>query len=215
MKKSILILVLTMMSTFMFAQHHQGHRKGHGDGSHRNQVEKMKTELSLNDEQYASIKSIDEKYREKHHALKKDSTLAKGSKSTEMKAIHKEREKEITSVLTKDQQEKWKTYQQAKAETRKANHKKEKAERTEKLKTALSLSDDQSSKMEKANQNFHQKMKALKKDRKSKEKNMADFKKYRDEHETEIKAILTSEQFEKYETLKQEKRKEHKHRKKR
>jgi DNA repair exonuclease SbcCD ATPase subunit len=203
---------MTMMSAFVFAQHHDGHRGGRGENSHREQIEKMKTALALNDEQYASIKSIDEKYRAKHHALKRDSTLAKGSKASEMKAIHKERQKEIASVLTKEQQTKWKAFQKAQAEARKADRQKAKAERAEKMKTALSLSDEQATKMEKVNKDFHQRMKSLKKNDKSKEENMAAFKKYRDEHEADIKSILTAEQFEKFQTLKQENRSKRKHR---
>jgi Spy/CpxP family protein refolding chaperone len=216
MKKSLYILVFTMLSTLAFAQQHDGDRSEHGrqgEGRSREQVEKMKTALSLNDEQYASIKAIDEKYRTKHHALKKDTAATKADKVDAMKAIHKERSKEIAGVLTSEQQDKWKAFNKAQSAQRKADRAKAKAERRENLKTTLALTDEQASKMEAIDKKFHAKMKASKKEESPKDKKKALFKQYRDEHDAEIKAILTPDQLEKYQAIKSERRKQRKHQK--
>lgn len=64
-----------MISTFIFAQ-----------------KESMKTVLSLDDAQYASIKEINQKYGQRHQDL------------------NKERQAEIGKVLTPEQNSNWKAY---------------------------------------------------------------------------------------------------------
>lgn len=75
MKKSLLLVGAMMISTFIFAQR-----------------ESMKSVLSLDDAQYASIREINKKYGEKHQDL------------------NKQRRAEIEKVLTPEQNSNWKAY---------------------------------------------------------------------------------------------------------
>lgn len=202
-KKSFMLVIALMSSTIIFAQKGPG-KKHDGEA----QAEKMKSELSLNDTQYASIKSINQKYKDKHIAIRKDSTLSKENKMSKMKGLHEEREKEVNAVLTPAQSTKWKTLKKEKTAARKEEHKKEKAERDAKLKSDLSLSDDQFTKLKAANKTFHDKAKNLKKGT-----DKAEFKKLHDEHDANVKNILSAEQYQKWQTMKADwkgKRKGHK-----
>lgn len=80
-----------MISTFIFAQRHGDHRQS------------MKTELSLDDAQYASVNEINKKYGEKHRALRQ------------------ERESEISKILTPEQSKKWETRRASRQETLKTD----------------------------------------------------------------------------------------------
>jgi Spy/CpxP family protein refolding chaperone len=75
MKKSLILVGAMVISTFIFAQR-----------------ESMKSVLSLDEAQYASIKEINKKYGEKHQDL------------------NKERRSEIAKVLTPEQNSNWKAY---------------------------------------------------------------------------------------------------------
>jgi hypothetical protein len=187
---------MVMTSTFVFGQKKYGHGRGEA------QVETMKKELVLTDQQYASIKDINAKYKGKHMALRGDSTLKSEAKHDQMKALHKDRQNEIQKVLTPDQQTKWKAYKKQQADLRKEKHKADKAERDAKLKTELSLSDDQFNKLDATNKAFREKYREAK-------KNNADktaMKKLADEHEASLKSILSEEQFTKWKAHKEEKK---------
>jgi hypothetical protein len=65
MKKSIMLGVWIMAATLLVAQPHPKNLHRNAD----KQVEKMKTELSLNEVQYASIKNITKKYADRQRLL--------------------------------------------------------------------------------------------------------------------------------------------------
>ncbi|RAW00597.1 hypothetical protein [Pseudochryseolinea flava] len=210
MKKSFVFGICVMMCTMVFAQH-QGSYHRHDKVA---LIDKMKTELTLSEEQYASIKSINEKYHAKRVAVRKDSAIAKEEKSKTLKSLQESRRKEMNTVLTPAQSEKWKTLQQQQKQQRRADRQKEKAERAAKLKETLSLTDDQLQKMEAVNKTFHSKVKASRKEGQYREVYKETMKKQRDEHQNEIKTILTPAQFEKYQALKKENREHRKAHKK-
>ena len=121
MKKSMLLVGAVMISSFIFAQNDVAtpdkERRDHGGRG-----ETMKTVLELNDTQISSIKEINKKYGEKGQALKND--------------LGKERQAEINKVLTPEQNKKWTDYKKERAD-------KFTKAREDRLKTRLSLSDDQ------------------------------------------------------------------------
>jgi hypothetical protein len=199
-KKSFMLAVVMMMSTIIFAQH-KGDDKSHDEG----QAEKMKAELSLSDVQYTNIKSIHQKYKDKHKAIKKDSTLTGESKANKLKALKDEREKEVNAVLTPEQITQWKAYKAEKKEARKEHRAEVKEAHEAKLKSDLSLSDEQFTKLQAANKSFKEKRKAL-----PKESAKSEHKKLADEHLAAVKAILTPEQFQKWQTMNEEKKQDHK-----
>jgi len=201
MKKNFMLVVAMMMSTIIFAQHHKG------GGRRHDQSEKMKAVLSLDDNQYATIKGINSKYDSKRNLLHQDSLQARDEKHAAVKALHKEREQEIQAVLTPEQNAKWKTYKTEQAAKRKEEHKKRIEKYQSEMKTSLALSDEQFEKMKMADSQFKEKLHAVKKEGKG---DKTEFKKLKAEHETTVKGILTEQQFQKWTTLKAEKRKQHK-----
>jgi Spy/CpxP family protein refolding chaperone len=108
-----------LISTFIFAQR-----------------ESMKTVLSLDDAQYASIKEIHKNYGQKHHDL------------------NKEREAEISKVLTPEQNSKWTAY-------KKERHERRVKEREDRMKSRFSLTDEQMDKLKKLRQEHDTKMKSI------------------------------------------------------
>ena len=199
MKKHLIVtLVIMMTGSMAFAQKKHG---GWKDGSA--QADKMKTELSLTDQQYASIKSIDEKYKNKFVALRSDSTVNRDTKFKQAKELKTERQKEVYKVLTPEQHAKWQAYKKDQAMMKKEQREKARAEHYEKLKTDLSLTDDQLTKVKDTNERFAAKRRELKKSKTEK----SELKKLKAEHEASIKTILSEEQFAKWKAA-NEKRKD-------
>ena len=201
MRKNFLLVIAMMMSTIIFAQHHKG------DGKRHDPSETMKTVLSLDDNQYATIKGINKKYAEKQTSLRKDTLQSRDAKHDAVKALNQERKQEIQAVLTPEQNTKWKTYKTEQKAKRKEEHKMALEKYQAEMKAALSLSDEQAEKMKLAGNDFKQKLHAARKDGKG---DKTEFKKLKNEPEAVVKGILTEEQFEKWTLLKSEKRNHHK-----
>jgi Spy/CpxP family protein refolding chaperone len=196
----MIVLGALMISSVMFAQTKEKHRHG---GEAR--LEKFKSELSLNDAQYASIKGINKKYAEQFSQLRKDSTANKTEKHVAVKELHNKREKEINAVLTADQKTKYETLKKERNEKRKAQIKVRAEERTAQVAKELSLTDDQAAKIKDANKAFMEKAKALRESNNDKAANKEEFGKLRKEHESTIQSILTTEQFAKWKDMRKAK----------
>jgi hypothetical protein len=196
MKKTMMLLVVMMMiTTAIFAQHGRNPHKGAGKS-----IEHLKSELILDDNQYATIKGIQEKYSKKRLELKSDSTGDRTKKFQEVKALHNQREREIESVLTSEQKTKWtalKTERKAKHQAKMGERRKD---HEEKMKSDLSLSDEQFSKLTNANRDFREKIKSTR----SESHDKAELKKLKEEHEKTVKGILTDDQFKKWSEQKRE-----------
>ncbi|HEY5745624.1 MAG TPA: hypothetical protein VIU12_06090 [Chryseolinea sp.] len=203
MKKSLMLAIVMMTSTIIFAQHAKNSHKGHTD-----RFEKMKTDLALTDAQYASIKSIDAKYNNKRTALKNDSAQTRDAKGTAYKTMRTDENNEIVALLTPEQKTKWDKLKTEHGEKRKEHFQKISEQREAKLKSTLGLSDDQSQKMKTVNQQFMEKFTTL---RKSDTKDKSAFEKLKTDHEAALKGILTPEQFQKWTTMKADMRKKHGH----
>jgi len=186
---------LMTLSIAIFAQRRQRDPQAFAN----RQTDTMKQVLALTDAQYATIKNINEKYVSKFSELRKDSLAGKDQKRDEARTLMQEKDKELSSVLTPDQQEKWKTHQAEVRAKGDANHGRLKERSTDKLKTTLSLTDDQSKKMEEENKTFMDKTRMLRSDSaQSKEDRSKQFSTLRTDHEAAVKNILTPEQFEKW-----------------
>ena len=199
MKKTMIVLIaLMMLSSIIFAQkkdRHRGQREGH--------LEKLKTELSLSDTQYASIKGINKKYAEQFSQIRKDSVTDRNEKHLTLKALREKRQNEINSVLSGEQKTKFEKLRKERAEKRK-EHQKARAEKREaQVIKDLSLTDDQAAKLKEENRFFFEKVKALR-SANDKEASKADRKKLRKDHEAAIKSILTTEQFSKWKAMRKE-----------
>ncbi len=201
MRKNFLLVIAMMMSTIIFAQHHKG------DGKRHDPSETMKTVLSLNDNQYATIKGINKKYAEKQTSLRQDTLQSRDAKHDAVKSLNQERKQEIQAVLTAEQNAKWKAYKTEQKTKRKEEHQKAVEKHQAEMKAALSLSDEQTEKMKLAGNDFKEKLHAARKDNKG---DKAELKKLKTEYETVVKGILTEEQYQKWTSLKAEKRNHHK-----
>ena len=186
---------LMTLSIAIFAQRRQRDPQAFAN----RQADTMKQVLMLTDAQYATIKNINEKYVNKFSELRKDSLAGKDQKRNEARTLIQEKDRELSAVLTPDQQEKWKTHLAEVRAKGDANHDRLKERSADKLKTALSLTDDQSKKMEEENIAFMDKMRMLRSDSaQSKEDHSKQFSTLRTDHEVAIKNILTLDQFEKW-----------------
>jgi hypothetical protein len=115
MKKNVVFLGLMLASSVIFAQR----RDFDPQAMATRQTEKMKTELALNDTQYASVKSINEDFANKQKALQDNSTLSREDKMKQMKALGTEKDEVLKKVLTAEQHTKWEAYRAQQAEHRK------------------------------------------------------------------------------------------------
>ena len=190
MKKNAMLVIALVISTFAFAQVKQGgHRNGGG------QAEKMKEVLSLSDEQYASVKSVNQKYTEKFRELRKESSTSR----EDYRKLQEEKRSEINAVLTEAQQQSWKEYRAEQRAERKNSFENRKKERMEKMKSSLDLSDDQVKKLKDANRKFAEQRRALMSDSSlTKEQKKTKFKALSGEQNTMVKGILSPEQYEKW-----------------
>jgi hypothetical protein len=118
---AMLIVAGSLASAVSFAQDHKG-----GDPAERAKKisEKLKTELSLNNDQYNKVYDINLKYGTKMHDLKK-AEGDRDSKMTEMKTISKSKNDELKAVLTDAQ---WTKYTEWKKEQK--HHVKDKQKET-------------------------------------------------------------------------------------
>ena len=192
MKKQLMLMVALMMGVVVFAQQKDAR---HGKGTY----DKMKSELSLSDAQDATIKSIAEKYAGRHASLRQDSTKTREQKFDAMKSLREEKDKEIKAVLTAEQQKKWQTYNEQRREKGKVEMQKASERYEQKMKSELSLTDDQFTKVQAENKLFHAKLAQLHQtgthsdaDRK------AAYGKAKSDHDAALKSILTDDQYKKW-----------------
>jgi len=135
--------------------------------------------------------------------LKKDSTQTRDEKKKAGRAFQEQRQKEISAVLTPEQNAKWKAHRKEQAAQRKEQMQQAREKRDAKLKVDLSLSDEQATKTKTADKDFAEKALAL---GKNDQRDKAEFKKLRAEREAQIKNILSAEQYEKWSAMKKEKK---------
>jgi Spy/CpxP family protein refolding chaperone len=199
MKRTMIVLgALMMLSSLIFAQKKErphGQREGH--------LERLKTELSLSDAQYASIKGINKKYAEQFSQIRKDSVTTRKDKHTTLKGLREKRQSEINSVLSPEQKTKLETLKKQRAEKRKEHQKARAEKHGAQMINKLSLTDDQAAKLKAENKSFFEKVLALRSSN-NKEANKAEMKKLRKDHEDAVKSILTTEQFSKWKDMRKE-----------
>ncbi|WP_291726242.1 Spy/CpxP family protein refolding chaperone [Bernardetia sp.] len=208
-QKTAIFFTLSLALFFAFsittyAQRGEGKHGKH----HEERLEKMKEELDLSDAQVEQIKALHEKKREEMKKLRSEAKEENEERRAKMKAHHKEMKAEIDKILTPEQRKK--------AEALRAEHKdpeKRAEKRLEKLKSELSLTDAQASKVKSALVTKMTKMQALKEAAGEERVNKDERKALHTAFENELKSILSDEQFKKYEEIKAEKKGKHKHKK--
>ncbi|MEJ1238115.1 hypothetical protein WBG78_08300 [Chryseolinea sp. T2] len=198
MKKHLALMAFIMAAAVVSAQ-----EKGRGD-HHRDMAEKMKTELSLSDDQYEKIKVIDKSYKAKFHDLRSDSTKTKEVKVKSMHSLSDTRKKEVESVLTEEQRSKWQAQQSARRDEHRAHGQRVANDRAEKIRKDLSLSDAQFEKFQKANAAFRRQAHELKQKQLSDDTRKNEFSKLRKNYDKSIKSIFSKDQYKKWSEMKKD-----------
>jgi hypothetical protein len=78
-------------------------RKMNHKASGKNRMESMKTKLGLTDAQTAQIEKNQKEMGEKMKALRENKTMDESAKKEQFKALHKEQQEKMKSILTEDQ----------------------------------------------------------------------------------------------------------------
>jgi hypothetical protein len=202
MKKSIIFLGLMMVSAFIFGQ-----RKADPMERAAKQADKMKTELSLDEVQYKSVRAIHEEFAEKVSALRKDSSLSKQAKRDGVKVLHAEKEVAIGKVLTEEQKLKWQSYQREQKKNRRSSLTKESGEHAQHMQKSLSLTDEQTSSLKAIDKEYAQKFRALKKESAMVRESIRQRAQIlREEYLSKTKSILTEDQFKQWELQRTERK---------
>ena len=208
MKKITLsILALALVFTAMQAQEkaNEADKKGgreysHHPGKHRKLHQTDFKKLNLSQEQQDKLIKINKEYRAGIADLKKkEATTTVKDYKAQMQALNKKRRSDADNVFTKEQKDQ---LQQMRTERKRKFDTADKG-RTEKMKSALGLSDDQSAKLKALRAGTQEKIKEIRADKalsdtQKKEQVVAAFKK---QHE-DMNSILTPEQVKKMEHFK-------------
>jgi len=182
----------------------QKHQPGEFRKMHKRPGMDLKKELGLTDEQGAKLKTVNQNFAQKMKALREDKSLSAEDKKAKFKALSTERSEEVKSILGP---EKFKALEEKRKarQHRPGNFGKKDGQPKKDLKAELGLTDEQSAKLKAVNQNFAQKMKALREDQSlSAEDKKTKLKALGTERNEEIKAIVGAEKFK----ILEEKRKE-------
>ncbi len=177
------VLVFALLFVFLVSSFAQEHEKGKHHHNKKERLEKMKTELELSNAQVEQIKALHQKKKEESNTQRKENRA-------EFKA-------EMDKILTPEQRKK---AEALKAERKNPESRAEK--RVEKWKTELSLNDAQTAKVKTALITRMTKMKALKEAAGEERIDKTEVEKLKTAFETELKSILSDEQFANYQEIK-------------
>ena len=201
MKKITAGIVLVMFLAFgASAQekqhgHHGKHKAKHHRGYH------MK-DLNLSEEQKQKMKAIGQTFRQQMADLNKNESITVKEMRDRRAAIAKEHRLSVEGVLTAEQKAKIQEQKTKSVEKRKEMQ----ANRMEKMKKDLSLTDDQTAKLKSLNENYRNKIESLKKneslDRTAKKGQLQAL---RQQHKSELKNVLSEEQIKKLEEMRKDK----------
>lgn len=198
MKKNMLLIGLMLVSTMIFAQ-----RKVDPMERAVKQAENLKKELGLDEVQYNAITAINEAYAAKHAEVRRDTSLSKEARRDKMRKLQQEKDTAFDKVLTEEQNKKLAAHRAGQLKKHKARMAKRHGDHAERMQKNLSLTDEQTSKIQAIDKVYGEKFRALKSDSTmAKEDLRTKAKLLREEYKVEAKSVLTKAQFEKWETLK-------------
>lgn len=175
----------------------------HGKMEHKNRHHekgmRMK-QLNLSDAQKQQAKSLKENYKTQYKQLEENkNSMSQQDYQSKKEQIRKEQRLKFESILTADQKAKIKDLRK----DQKAKREGMQSKKMDRMKSNLSLSDDQVSKMQNHHETFKAQAKAIKENNsltdEQKKENLMDLRKRSQEDE---KTILTAEQLQKKEALK-------------
>ena len=211
---SALVIMLTIgaaQAQSTSTDKHEGHKKEHN---------KSFDELNLSADQKARLQSIREDFRKQSADLKNSTTLTAEQKQARRKELHEQFRSQSEAVFTPAQKEQmtkkraewkeknkdgkrgWEKDGQAKAG--KANR----MQRGEGFEKELGLTTDQQQKMEQMRTDFRNKFSSLRNDNSlTDEQKKAKMQEMRKQQQEKMKSILTPDQIQKMESLRQQRNK--------
>src|SRR5690606_16429470 len=123
-------------------------------------MNRMKSELSLSDEQVARLTEISKQFWSDNARLNSHTTLTRQPKAERRKTLAEDREEAIRKTLTEDQYKKWTSMREHRGPRRQVGR----ARPAEDLKSALGLSDEQTKKLEAINASAAERLKNIRTD---------------------------------------------------
>ena len=96
---------MMVMSTMVFAQHHKADPKAIATRT----TDRMKKALLLNDDQYAKVKAVNEKFIESSLQVRRDTALTQGIARNQQKQLRTDHQSQLKQILTDEQWSKWST----------------------------------------------------------------------------------------------------------
>jgi Spy/CpxP family protein refolding chaperone len=180
-------------------RHFRGHGKMKFHGHHRMDLSKT---LNFSDQQKQQLKSMNQDFRSKIADLNKKEEITVKSMRDQKAALIKEQRNAFQNLLTQDQKNKL-----ADMKKKMADRKQEMASRRlDKMKSKLSLTEDQTAKIKALNDQFHEQIRKFRDDQSTdrsakKEELMSVFK----QHKEDFEKILTPEQLSKMQEWKKDK----------
>ncbi|MCU1287214.1 MAG: hypothetical protein JWO13_3564 [Acidobacteriales bacterium] len=170
------------------AQGHPGHGAGHGMMG-----DKLAKELNLTADQQAKLKQLMEADRAKMQALHQDQSLTKEQKMQQSQALRETMKNDMNSVLTPEQQQKFASLRESHGAggPMGKDH--------DRLANQLNLTADQKTKMQSIMESNHQQMKAIHDDQSlSQQDKQAKVKQLHESMKSQVNAILTPDQQQKF-----------------
>lgn len=162
------------------------------------QLAKMKTELSLTEDQVTRLQMINETFQEEGVLLNADTTMSAGQVAAENTRILRERNAGIRTVLTKDQFSRWMAIKKEQS-TQRGGARAASQDNLQQMKTALGLSDEQLKSIMAINAKMSGEFRKLRADTViSREDRTGELKKIMANRNAKIKKVLTEEQYVKF-----------------
>ncbi len=216
MKKKLIgaMLVFTVLGMGI-AMAQRGH-KSQGDKNSEmrmeKKVEKLAKELELTSEQQLEVTAIFAESQKEMEAIQENHPSLKAAKE-EMKELQKENKSRMKEILTEEQQQMMKENHKGKSQKGHPHGKQKKEdEDLSNMKEKLNISDEQVNEMKELSQEMKGKKEEIQKkypELKEAKTEMKEVQKHADE---KMKGVLSSEQFEKYVSMKKERiKKSHQH----
>jgi Spy/CpxP family protein refolding chaperone len=170
-------------------------RPGHGFGNKGEIMHK----LNLTEQQRTQLKTINEQAKAKMQDLKKDGNISMNDFKARREAIMKDRKDQTMAILTPEQKTQLEALKSQKQEGNAAFQTK----RMDKLKGELNLSQDQVGKLKAKNEEFKQRLDAIRNDNTlTPEQKKTKLQALREERKAYMESTLTPEQKKKFEEIK-------------
>lgn len=108
MKKSSIVLTLSLAALFAVPALVSAQEPGRGPRTPEERVKALKESLKLSDEQAEKLKAVFAKNQEKTKALRDDKALSAEDRRAKMREASDALDAEVKPILTPEQQTKWK-----------------------------------------------------------------------------------------------------------